>query len=136
MYVQTVVTLLAQAVAAVGTGGAFNAAKVALFKAPGLPGRTKTLADFDIVDFGGLTNLKSLVWGSPFVNANQQAEIQAGLTSWLTTGITGLPVTIAGYLITNTAGDTLLLAELFPTPVTFDRSGQNLSGVPRLVFDT
>lgn len=136
MYVQTVVNLLAQAVAAIGVGGAFNAAKIALYRSPALPGRRKALADFDITDIGGATNIKSIAWGAPFVNVNEQAEVQGGLVSWLTTLAPVPAISIAGYVILNTAGDTVLLAEAFPQLVTFDKLGQNFSLVPRLTFDT
>lgn len=136
MYVQTTTNLLAQAIQAIGTGGPFNAAKIALFHTAGNVGRTKTLADFTITDFGGLTNLKSLTWGAPFINQNQQAEVMAGNTNWLTVTAVLLPITVLGYVIVNTAGDTLLLAELFPVPIVFDHAGQNFGGVPRLVWDT
>ena len=60
----------------------------------------------------------------------------AALVNYLTTSATGLPISIGGYVLVNTAGTDLILAEPFPAPLVFDRAGQNQGFIPRLVFDT
>lgn len=134
--IQTVDTLLDIATMLIGTGGPYNAPKMALYRAGPAPNRTSILADFDITDFAGLTNLKTVVWGAPFVNAAQCAEVLGAMLSYLTVTAVGLPVSIGGYVIVNTAGTDLLLAEPFPAPLVFTFQGQNQGFVPRLVFDT
>lgn len=136
MYVETTQTLLAQAEQDVATAGAFHGAQIALFTNSLFPQRTNVLTDFTISDFGGLTNLQAITWGTPFLNGNQQAETLGGLITWLTTALTGLPVTAYGYVIVDSTSAILLLAEAFATPVTFAASGNSFSLVPRLVYDT
>jgi len=136
MYVLSAATLLAQAVQDLDTGGPFDTNKIALYTNDVYPNRNSAVADFEIGNFGGLTNLKSIVWGAPFVNTLQQAEAMAALLNWLTTATTDLPATAYGYIITDTAGTGYVLGERFATPVTFNVSGQNLGLIPRLVWDT
>jgi hypothetical protein len=136
VYVQTIFTLLAQALQQTATPGKYFGAQIALFTNNLYPTRTNLLSDFTIADFGGLTNLQALVWAAPFLNSNQQAEVLGALITWLTTSSTGLPVTVYGYLIVDSAGTDLLLAERFANPVAFNASGVSFSLIPRLVYDT
>lgn len=136
MYINSKATLIDLLTAAVGVAGTYNGVKVALFTNDVNPNRNSEVADFDIADFGGLTNLKAVVWGVPFGNAYSQAEVMGALLNWLTTAITLLPKTVYGYIMTDTAGTVYILGERFAEPYTFEASGQNLGFVPRLVFDT
>lgn len=136
MYVLAQATLLAEAVLEIAVGGPFHTPKIALYTNDLYPSRGSVLADFTITDFGGLTNLQSVVWGAPFINDLQQAEVLAALLNWLTTATTSLPVTVYGYVMTDTAGAVLLLAERFATPIVYNRSGQSEGLIPRLVFNT
>jgi hypothetical protein len=136
MYVLTQATLLAEAILEIAAGGPFHTPKMALYTSDVYPNKTSQLSDFVITDFGGLTNLQAIVWGAPWVNDNGQAEILGALLNWLTTSITGLPVTAYGYVMTDSTGAVLLLAERFAVPLVFGRSGQSEGVLPRLVFDT
>lgn len=136
MYVNNKNTLLDQAVVDIGVGGPYNAPKVALFTTDFTPGRSSILADFVHADFGGLTNTKPVVWGAPFLNLNQQAEVLGALVSWLTTSGVLLPINAFGYVLLNTAADDWLLAERFPAPYVFNAGGPPLSFLPRLVWNT
>lgn len=136
MYVNVLDTLLDALAELIGVGGPYNAVKIALYTNDETPSRTSELADFTITDFGGLTNLKTVTWSTPFANAAQQAEVLGGLLTWLTTGATGLPVTVYGYVMTDTAGTALILAERFAVPFEINAAGQSRSLVPRLVLNT
>lgn len=136
MYVQTTAVLLETATAMLATGAPFHGAKIALYTNDIYPVRTLALSDFTITDFGGLTNLQAITWGAPFLNGNQQGEVLGGLVNWLTTSTTGLPVTAYGYVITDSTGAVLQLAERFATPITFNASGNSYGIIPRLVWDT
>lgn len=136
MYVLTQTTMLAEAVLEIAVAGPFHTPKAALYTNDFYPARGTVLADLDIADFGGLTNLQAVVWGAPFINDLQQAEVLAALLNWLTTSTALLPVTAYGYALTDTAGAVLLLAERFATPIVFNRTGQSEGLIPRLVFDT
>jgi hypothetical protein len=128
--------LLAQATLEIGMGGPYNGVKICLFTNNIYPTRTNVLSDFTIANFGGLTNLQSITWGTPFLNQNQQAEVRGTLVNWLTTASTGLPITAYGYCITDTAGAVLIMAEGFAVPFTFSTTGADLAIIPRLVYDT
>ena len=134
MYIQNIYTLLAQAAIDIAVAGPYHGAKIALFTNNQNPSRSDVLSSYTVADFGGLTNEQSITWGTPFLNGNQQAEVLGGLMSWLTTSTTGLPVTAYGYVIVDTTGAILLLAEKFATPVTFGASGNSFSLIPRLVY--
>lgn len=136
MYVLTTLQLIAQALADVAVGGPFAGAKIALYTNNISPSKNRVLADFTIADWGGLTNLKALTWGAPFANDSQQAEVRAGLTTWLTLTTPVTEVIVYGYVVTDTAGAVLLMAEKFATPYTFNRAGQAFGFVPRLVYDS
>lgn len=136
MYVLSQGSLLAEAILEIAAGGVFVAPKMALFTNNGFPSKTSILTDFVIDNFGGLTNLKSIIWGAPWINDNGQAEVLGALLSWLTVTAPDPAVTAYGYVMTNTAGDTLLLAERFALPLVFGRAGQSEGVLPRLVFDT
>jgi len=131
MYVTKSGLLLDQAIAEIGVGGPLEAPKAALFTNDFFPVRTSVFADFTIGNFGGLTNVKNVVWGAPFINGLQQAEVWAGLLNWLTTALTLLPITAFGWVLLDTAGTDWLIAERFAESVEFTYSGQNFGMVPR-----
>lgn len=136
MYVLSQGTLLAEATVEIATGGPFKTVKMALYTNDVYPAKTSILTDFTITDFGGLTNLQAIVWGAPWINDNGQAEVLGALLNWLTVTAPDPAVTAYGYVIANTAGDTLIMAERFAVPLTFGRAGQSEGVIPRLVFDT
>lgn len=136
MYVLNQTTLLDEATIEVGVGGPFEAPKIALYTNDVYPARGMAIGDFDIANFGGLTNQKAVTWGTPFLNDSQQAEVLGALINWLTTALALLPITAFGYLLLNTAGTDWLLGERFAVSITFTRIGQSEGVIPRLVFDT
>lgn len=136
MYVNNQLTLLAEATIEIAADGPFEAPKIALYTNNVYPARGMVLADFTITNFAGLTNQKSVTWGVPFLNDNGQAEVDGGLTNWLTVTLPDPAVTAYGYVLLNTAGDEWLLAERFAEPIVFTRIGQSEGLVPRLIFDT
>lgn len=136
MYVQNLTTLLNTIAEIIAMSAQFNGAKIALYTNDIYPSRTNVVGDFTIADFGGLTNQKAITWGTQFANAQQQAEVLGGLLTWLTTASTGLPQTAYGYVILKSDASDWLLAERFATPFQYTASGQQLSIVPRMVYDT
>jgi hypothetical protein len=135
-YALTSATLLAEATIEIGSGGPFHTPKIALYTNDVYPSKGAILEDFTTTDFAGLTNLQAVTWGTPWVNDNGQAELLGARVDWLTTEAPVDTITAYGYVLTNSAGDTLLLAERFATPLSFQRSGQQESIIPRLVFDS
>jgi hypothetical protein len=136
VYVNSKATLLLQAIQDLGAGGPYNAPKIALFTNDMNPGRNNVFADFVIADFGGLTNVKTVTWGTPYINGNLQAEVLAGLLDWLTVSSALLPMTAFGYVLLDTAGTDWLLAERFATPWIFNTGGPPLNLISRLVWNT
>lgn len=136
MYVNSKATLLAQAIQDLAAGGPYHTPKVAIFTNDFNPGRNSLFADFTIADFGGLTNVKNITWGTPYINSLLQAEVLGGLLAWLTTSATLLPITGFGYVVLNTAGDDWLLAERFAQPWIFNNGGPPLNLINRLLWNT
>lgn len=135
MYIIKRDTLLDQAAVDVGVGGPFNAPHIVLYTNDIFPSRGTPLADFDIADFGGLTNNRLVVLGAPYLNDFDQAEVDGGLVSWLTSATTLLPITAYGYLLLTTGGTDWLVGERFAEPITFSRAGQSESLIPRLIWN-
>jgi hypothetical protein len=136
MYVQNQTTLLSTLAYLIGVGGPFNGINIALFTNNIYPTRNKVFADYTYGTFGGITALQSIIWGTPFLNGNSQAEVLGGLINFLTTSAPSSPVTAYGYLFVNAGATDWLLAEAFATPVVFSLAGQYLGIVPRMVYDT
>lgn len=136
MYVNNVATLLAMLNASVIAAGAFFGAKIGLFQNNMSPNRTNVLADFTVTTFNGITDWTAITWSAPFINDNQQAEVWGNLIHFLTTSLPSPAVTVYGYVIQDSGGTNVLLAERFATPYTFNRNGQALGLVPRRILDT
>jgi len=135
VYVVNQAALLLQAIADIGVGGPFHTPKIALYTNDVSPARGMILADFTIADFAGLTNVRDVTLGAPFINDLQQAQANGDLMSWLTLTLPVDPVTAYGYVLVNSAGTAWLLAERFAEPLVFTRAGQSESLVPRLIWD-
>lgn len=135
MYVAKRGLLLDQATADVGVGGPLDAPKIALYTNDFYPVRGSVFADFTIGDFGGLTNVKTVTLGAPFINQLDQAEVLGALVNWLTTATTLLPITAFGWVLLDTAGTDWLVAERFAESYAFTYSGQNFGMVPRLKWN-
>jgi len=116
------------------TGGPGDGAKIGLYLNDVTPTPSSVVDDFNIDTIGGATQPKAITWAPAFINDNLQGEARGGLINWLTANDTGLPVTAFGYIIVDTTGAVLLLAERFAVPYTFNRIGQTFSLVPRVVF--
>lgn len=134
MNIFTTAQLLAMMIYELATGGNFNLPKMALYTNDIAPAPGRPLADYTITDFAGLTNLKNVVFGTPFINDSLQAEARGALLTWTTVSLPDPAVTVYGWVEVDTAGTDVLRAERFAVPYQFTRIGQSFSLVPRLVF--
>jgi hypothetical protein len=134
LFITTTIQLLAEVIALLGTGAPFTGAKMALFTNAKNPSPGDVLADYTITDFAGLTNTKSVVWGTPFINDLGQAEVRGGSLNWASVTAPPDAVTAYGWVELDTTGATVLRAERFAVPYSFARAGQVLTLVPRLVL--
>lgn len=126
--------LLAMAIELIDTGNVFAGVKWALYTNDVVPANNKVLTDFTITDFAGLTNLKAVTWGAPFVNDSGQGEVRGANLNWLTVTAPTENVIAYGWVEVNTAADTLLRAERFAEPYTFNRAAQLFTMTPRLLL--
>jgi hypothetical protein len=136
VYVQKISTLVATVTRVLAASGPFNGALIALFQNDIYPVRTNVFGDFTYGAIGGIAATQAITWGTPFVNGNQQAQVQGGLIDFLTTTNPTDPITAYGYVIFNAVPDDWILAERFAVPFTFTAAGQYLGIVPRLIYDT
>lgn len=130
MFISSKGALVSDLAAAIAVGGVYAGVKWALFTNNVNPSLNMVPGDFSIADFGGLTNLQAVTWGTVFLNDSGQAEVRGDSLSWLTTS-DPLTTTIAyGWVELDTAGTHVIRAEKFAVPYTFTRAGQELTLVP------
>jgi hypothetical protein len=115
--VQMYVYLMTLLEAAVAVDGPLDGAKIHLFSGntaltPGL-----VVGDLTEATFHGYAAL-SVTWGTPFFDPlTGLPTVTGGLSTFRSTSPFSGGQTINGWYITNTAGDTLLLARKFDLPV-------------------
>jgi len=103
---------------------------VSLIKEPFTPSRTLTWADVVEADFDGYAELHAAsaatqVFTDPATSDNvMQARDPAGGWHWVTTGLTNLPQTIYGYVLTDSAQTDVYASALFDVPVVLNAVGQ------------
>jgi hypothetical protein len=132
--VYTTAQLLAMLIHELDVAGMLHLPKMALFTNDVVPSPNKVVADFTITDFGGLTNLKSVVYGTPFVNDSLQAEVRGANLSWATVTLPDPAVTAYGWVEVDTTGADVIRAERFAVPFQFNRAGQVFTMTPRIVW--
>jgi len=103
---------------------------VKLVKDPFTPGSGTDYAGLVVADFDG-SGAKTAASGAQqsFVDAlTGQSVVQliepAGGWHWVTTGVTNLPQTIYGYVVTNDDNSETFGSELLTEPITLTASGQ------------
>lgn len=97
--------------------------KVILFKNAAALSIYSTLADLIEADFTGYARSSAIVWGTAYVNPNQQAQVTGGSKQFNCSGAT-VTNTIYGWaIIIDSTVDILVAAELLPQPVTMTGVG-------------
>lgn len=112
---------------------AMSANKIALVKSAFVPNENSVIGDFTLADFDGSSPIAGAtgtqqVGNSPSTG-DQIITIKepAGGWRWESTGVTNLPQTIYGYVLTDNAGAVLLGMELLPEPLTIVEAGQEIN---------
>lgn len=87
---------------------------------------------FEEADFAGYAVPTEVVWGTPYIDDDNNAVMVGDQKTFVATGDT--PVnTIYGYYITTTAG-VLKYAERLETPVVIAATGEGLTVVPKITL--
>lgn len=95
-----------------------DGAKVMLFKNDIVPTKATVLGDLVAADFSGYAISSAVVWGTPFIDANGNATVQAASVQFTQTADT-VSNTVHGWGLVGDPGGTPFLAavERFATPV-------------------
>lgn len=95
------------------------------------PTPASVVGDFTEATFTGYTAATLTAFGTPFLNAANNAQSVAPGITFTCTGTT-VTQTVYGYFITDVHGTTLLLSGLFDTPVNMNAVGVGFVFVPSL----
>lgn len=113
--------------------------EVVLIKSNFTPGPDLDISSLTVADFDGSTP-KHAADAGPHVFTDPATDEQivqvdpvAGGWHWQTTGVTNLPQTIYGWIITDSAGAGLHGSELFPDPILLQITGQGVD-IPAVRF--
>ncbi|RPJ87010.1 MAG: hypothetical protein EHM18_03300 [Acidobacteria bacterium] len=89
-------------------------------------------ADFDLVVVAGMVAQTTLTPSDGYDTGDGVIEAAVPTVPFVASSLTGLPLTIQGYVILNTAGTAVLSAEEFDDPVPIDQIGDGVSVDARL----
>lgn len=115
------------------SGGAFNGAKVGLFKNNINPTPNTVLADLEPCDFDGYSLGSAVTWGTAYYPTGDAAAIPAGMQQFIATGNT-TPNNVYGVYIVNGAGDTLLVSERLAEAIPIVDAGDGVALFAQLVM--
>jgi hypothetical protein len=119
------------------TGAFLDGVKVKLFTAPQVITDATLLTDLTAPTFAGYADSAVLTWGTPYINDNQQAVVDAQKLQFTATGIT-TPETVYGYAVVLPGvapnPDTLKWLELFTLEQHMTEVGDAVSFVPQFVL--
>lgn len=117
----------------VDAGNAFNGAKLGLFQNIVAMTPNLTLADLTPCDFDGYALSSAITWGTVYHDSPDAQKCPGSMKQFLCTGDT-TPNTAYGWYMVNGAGDTLLLAENFDSPIGIVEEDQGIALLPTLVM--
>jgi len=113
--------------------------EVVLYQNNVTPNEDLLMADITVADFDGSTPLAAgappMQVGIDPLTGEQVLTVKepAGSWRWETTGVTNLPQTIYGAVLTNTAGNVLFGILEFDEPITLQAAGEEIN-VPSMTF--
>ena len=113
------------------TFGAASKPRISLVQAPFTPGTNLTPADYDVATFDGYAPIPTAtapVTSIDPVTGDVKLRVNATLLlTWITTGATNLPQTIAGYVVEKSDGSVVYWSALLPSgPITLTAIGQSI----------
>lgn len=95
-----------------------DGAKVMLFQNAIVPDKDTELADLDVATFSGYAVSAAVVWGTPYLDANGVATVQAGSVQFTQSAITVTNTVYGWALVGDPAGTPYLIcAERFDSPI-------------------
>jgi hypothetical protein len=115
-----------------GSGSPFASLKCVLFTAGGAPVPSSTLAQFTLATFGGYTPA-AVTQGVSYLGSDGLVHVSFAGVQFSATGA-GLPVTVQGYGLTNTAGTIWVGGALLAAPIPLTVAGQAIVVEPDLVY--
>lgn len=133
MWITTQALAAAELESLVGSGGAFDGAKLGLIKTLMAPGPLMVLADLDPCDFTGYALSAAIEWGDVFHSGPAEVMVPGDYKEFIATD-GAVPNTVYGAYLVDGAGTTLLAVELFEESVPVVEEGQGLVVWPLLVL--
>jgi hypothetical protein len=104
-----------------------------LYKNDLVPDRYSGVDDFVEADFTGYAAVGFVSWGTPFLNADDDAEVDHDPIVFTQTG-TATTNNIYGYFVTDGAGTTLWFSERNPAaPAAMDTTGKTYTVIPKFI---
>lgn len=114
-----------------GVGGAFNGAKVGLFKNNIAPNADTVLADLVTADFDGAAVSGPITWSAVVHNDSLEMRVLGSTQVFICTGDT-TPNLIYGFYIVNSAGTELLYSMRYDSPQSMSEAGNFIAVTPDL----
>lgn len=124
---------IAALIALSDTGGAFDGAKVMLYKAPIAPTPDTVLADLVPADFDGYAVSTAITWSDPVHMSGLAYSVLGSVKVFIATGDT-TPNLIYGFAIVDAAGTGLLYVQPFDAPLAVNEAGNYIQALPTLTL--
>lgn len=116
-----------------GSASPWAALKAMLYTAGPAPGFSSVLSQYTAATFSGYA-AASVTQGASYIGPDGLVHVTFASVQFTATGSAGLPQTILGYGLTNTAGTVWVGGGVLPAPVVLSLVGSGLTIEPDLVY--
>lgn len=113
----------------IATGGPLKGTQLILFSNNLTLGPNTQVSDLTPCTFTGYTPVAAIAFGTPYIDLNQNARVDAPSNTFVATS--GTPTdTIAGWALLDTAGTALIEAAMLPVPVQITQASDGVTIQP------
>lgn len=133
MAISTLAMQLAALAAMKATGQPFNNATLITFSNPVAAVKTVAISDLVESDYDGYAAMAGLLFGVPYIDAGNNALMEAPSVEFVCTGLT-LIESVYGWAVVNAGLTALWMLEVYQNPIPMNVIGRGLIVIPRYQY--